>query len=183
MSDDQGDMAQHRMLHESLPTPPLHHHSSSSTATATATTTPGVLSSLPLSLPRLSPLTITNMNLPLHQLPHPAASDNYTNSPHYTNPTASNLFTCTQCSRRLPSSHLLTLHINELHNPFHAPSFRCLVPSCPETFPYNFNRTQHLVQVHGFNAGFKFHSRKWEEKERRQYRLNVRKSKKSTQPP
>ncbi|CAD7701939.1 unnamed protein product, partial [Ostreobium quekettii] len=67
---------------------------------------------------------------------------------------------CSICHRRLPTEHLLSLHLSEAHDSFFAAQaakklcvFECLVEGCGKKFCGPQQRKQHLRDVHCFPKG------------------------------
>merc|ERR1712154_607426 len=74
-------------------------------------------------------------------------------------------FACSVCHKSLPSSHLLGLHVAELHDSFFEvlsqkkPSFECLLETCAASgtkFWTPEERKRHCIEIHKFSNKFKF---------------------------
>ncbi|XP_067928753.1 zinc finger protein 511-like [Watersipora subatra] len=69
---------------------------------------------------------------------------------------------CRECGKILPTTRLLDLHIDELHNPLFdmqskkSPMFQCLISGCAETFMSSKIRRKHLIEVHKYPSSFRF---------------------------
>ena len=69
---------------------------------------------------------------------------------------------CLTCSKILPNSHQLDIHIQELHSPFFSPDvhgYRCLLQACPQTFVSDEKRSAHMRDDHEYPAWFTFHGK------------------------
>ncbi|ELU13986.1 hypothetical protein CAPTEDRAFT_142088, partial [Capitella teleta] len=69
---------------------------------------------------------------------------------------------CASCSKVLPTSRLLEIHVLENHDsmfPLLAEKqnmYQCLVATCSHLFPNPENRKEHLIKVHRYPASFRF---------------------------
>lgn len=70
---------------------------------------------------------------------------------------------CSMCSATLPSTHLLSLHVAEVHDSFFAAQvarklkvFQCLLETCERRFATAAERKQHLTDAHAFPKSFDF---------------------------
>ena len=70
---------------------------------------------------------------------------------------------CSECSRNLPSAHLLTLHIDEHHNPLRAAreskgekTYGCFVEDCEKLCSTAQKRKLHLIDKHMFPKSYNF---------------------------
>ncbi|EFX70982.1 hypothetical protein DAPPUDRAFT_309247 [Daphnia pulex] len=82
-------------------------------------------------------------------------------------------FVCDTCHKRLPSPHLLDLHISETHDSYFAalaerkPMFQCFVESCNLRFSAKNERRSHCIEVHKFPPDFRYDSSKNGEKKKK----------------
>ncbi|XP_055302063.1 protein lethal(2)k10201 [Sitodiplosis mosellana] len=71
-------------------------------------------------------------------------------------------FLCAQCSKNLPSAHLLDLHLSEKHDSFFAvqaerkPMFRCYLEECLKLSQTPSERRDHCITEHKFPHDFRF---------------------------
>ncbi|XP_069697884.1 ABC transporter F family member 4 [Periplaneta americana] len=69
---------------------------------------------------------------------------------------------CSECKKRLPSPHLLDLHISETHDSFflaqaqRQPMYRCYVEECDFVFSVPQERRSHCIEYHKFPHDFRF---------------------------
>ncbi|GFG36902.1 hypothetical protein Cfor_12452 [Coptotermes formosanus] len=84
---------------------------------------------------------------------------------------SSHRYYCNECRKRLPSPHLLDLHVSESHDSFflaqaqRQPMYRCYVEECKSVFATGQERRAHCIQDHQFPHDFRFDvSRKQETK-------------------
>lgn len=69
---------------------------------------------------------------------------------------------CTECSRILPTAHLLDLHLSECHSPYFAilsqrtPSYCCFVDNCETRSTNPDSRILHLRSVHKYPKKFNY---------------------------
>ncbi|KAK7066450.1 hypothetical protein SK128_015445 [Halocaridina rubra] len=69
---------------------------------------------------------------------------------------------CVTCGMAFPTSHLLDLHINEIHSSLFKvmaekqPMFKCLLETCSEIFENPAIRKEHCMTVHKFPANFRY---------------------------
>ncbi|KAK1319041.1 hypothetical protein QJS10_CPB04g00209 [Acorus calamus] len=73
---------------------------------------------------------------------------------------------CSVCARVYPTSHLLSIHISEVHDSFFKakvargfPMYECLVEGCGMKLKSYKSRQQHLIDKHKFPASFDFSRR------------------------
>ncbi|KAH8407655.1 hypothetical protein KR222_009486 [Zaprionus bogoriensis] len=86
------------------------------------------------------------------------------NLPKVNNVTQSQSYSCNQCRRRLPTAHLLDLHITEQHDLYFEasvergdrPMYSCYIEECALKFPDPEERKAHCVGVHKFPANYRF---------------------------
>ncbi|XP_057378620.1 zinc finger protein 511-like [Daphnia carinata] len=82
-------------------------------------------------------------------------------------------YVCDTCHKRLPSPHLLDLHISETHDSYFAalaerkPMFQCFVESCNLRFSDKKERRSHCIEVHKFPPDFRYDSSKNGEKKKK----------------
>jgi hypothetical protein len=71
-------------------------------------------------------------------------------------------FVCSQCHRCLPTSHILDLHIQELHSSYFAEkaklgkAYRCIAQDCDDAFNSPRGRRLHCLAKHGYPDFFDF---------------------------
>jgi uncharacterized protein YlaI len=70
---------------------------------------------------------------------------------------------CSECGRNLPSAHLLSLHIDENHNPLRQAlqergekTYACFLPDCEKRCSTPQKRRLHLIDKHGFPKDYNF---------------------------
>jgi hypothetical protein len=70
---------------------------------------------------------------------------------------------CSECGRNFPSSHFLTLHIEENHNPLREAlqergekTYACFLPECDRKCSTPQKRRLHLIDKHGFPRFYSF---------------------------
>lgn len=84
------------------------------------------------------------------------------------NITQSQSYSCIQCRRRLPTAHLLDLHITEQHDLYFAasvergtkPMYACYIEECTLKFYDPSARKDHCIGVHKFPANYRFDQEK-----------------------
>lgn len=84
------------------------------------------------------------------------------------NRTQSQSYSCIQCRRRLPTAHLLDLHIAEQHDLYFAasvergtkPMYACYIEECALRFHDPSARKDHCIGVHKFPANYRFDQEK-----------------------
>ncbi|KAK6203412.1 uncharacterized protein RJT21DRAFT_82439 [Scheffersomyces amazonensis] len=77
--------------------------------------------------------------------------------------TTNHTFICQQCHRRFPSNSILTLHIDENHNPFLKIKqergdkvFRCIESECSKVCRTPKTRRLHMIEKHNYPKEFRF---------------------------
>ncbi|GLT57188.1 hypothetical protein SLA2020_301760 [Shorea laevis] len=82
---------------------------------------------------------------------------------------------CSVCSRVYPTSHLLSIHVSEVHDSFFQAKvargydvYECLVEGCGLKFKSYKSRQQHLVDKHKFPTSFEFFKKARPSKKQRQ---------------
>ncbi|KAK1295449.1 hypothetical protein QJS10_CPA16g00922 [Acorus calamus] len=85
---------------------------------------------------------------------------------------------CSVCARVYPTSHLLSIHISEVHDSFFKakvahgfPMYECLVEGCGMKLKSYKSRQQHLIDKHRFPASFDFFKKAHPSKHQRQRQL------------
>lgn len=65
---------------------------------------------------------------------------------------------CSKCQQNFVSNHILTLHINECHNPFinEFEKISCFEPDCHVKFDNQSERVKHLIEKHNYPPFFDF---------------------------
>lgn len=84
------------------------------------------------------------------------------------NITQSQTYSCVQCRRRLPTAHLLDLHIVEQHDLYfeasvergNKPMYACYIEECVLKFQDSRERKEHCIAVHKFPANYRFDQEK-----------------------
>lgn len=87
---------------------------------------------------------------------------------HLNNVTQAQSFSCIQCRRRLPTAHLLDLHIVEQHDLYFEasvergdkPMYACYIEECALKFHNPSERKDHCIAVHKFPANYRFDQEK-----------------------
>jgi len=71
-------------------------------------------------------------------------------------------YVCGTCRKRLPSLHLLDLHVSETHDSYFAalaerkPMYQCFVEDCGTKYLTTKERHSHCIEVHKFPSNFRY---------------------------